>query len=148
MDIKERNKKYNEYISQKAPKSKNFPSLIYSFIVGGTICCVGQGFYDLYQFLMPTLTDMQLTTWMLVTLIFLSCFLTALGVYDRIGTFAGAGSIIPITGFANSIASPALEFKKEGLIFGLCVKMFTVAGPVIVMGTVSSVIVGIIYLFL
>lgn len=148
MDIKERNKKYNEYVSQKAPKSKNFPSLIYSFIVGGTICCIGQGFYDLYQFLMPTLTDMQLTTWMLVTLIFLSCFLTALGVYDRIGTFAGAGSIIPITGFANSIASPALEFKKEGLIFGLCVKMFTVAGPVIVMGTVSSVIVGIIYLFL
>lgn len=148
MDIKERNKKYNEYISKKAPKSKNFPSLIYSFIVGGTICCIGQGFYDLYQFLMPTLTDMQLTTWMLVSLIFLSCFLTALGVYDRIGTFAGAGSIIPITGFANSIASPALEFKKEGLIFGLCVKMFTVAGPVIVMGTVSSVIVGIIYLFL
>lgn len=148
MDIKERNKKYNEYISQKAPKSKNFPSLLYSFLVGGFICCVGQGFYDLYQYLMPTLTDMQLTTWMLVSLIFLSCFLTALGVYDRIGTFAGAGSIIPITGFANSIASPALEFKKEGLIFGLCVKMFTVAGPVIVMGTVSSVIVGIIYLFL
>ena len=148
MDIKERNKKYNEYISAKAPKSKNFPSLIYSFLVGGTICCIGQGFYDLLQYLMPTLTDMQLTTWMLVCLIFLSCFLTALGVYDRIGTFAGAGSIIPITGFANSIASPALEFKKEGLIFGLCVKMFTVAGPVIVMGTVSSVIVGIIYLFL
>lgn len=148
MDIKERNKKYNEYISQKAPKSKNFPSLLYSFLVGGFICCIGQGFYDLYQYLMPTLTDMQLTTWMLVSLIFLSCFLTALGVYDRIGTFAGAGSIIPITGFANSIASPALEFKKEGLIFGLCVKMFTVAGPVIVMGTVSSVIVGIIYLFL
>lgn len=148
MDIKERNSKYNEYVSQKSPKSKQFPSLIYSFLVGGLICCIGQGFYDLLQYFFPSLTDMQLTTWMLVFLIFLSTFLTGLGVYDNIGTFAGAGSIIPITGFANSIASPALEYKKEGLIFGLCVKMFTVAGPVIVMGTVSSIIVGIIYLFL
>ena len=148
MDLKERNKKYNEYVSLKAPKSKSFPSLLYAFLVGGLICCIGQGFYDLLQYLFPHLTDMQLTTYMLVILIFLSCLLTALGVYDNIGTFAGAGSIIPITGFANSIASPALEYKKEGLIFGLCVKMFTVAGPVIVIGTVASIFVGIIYLFL
>ena len=148
MDIKERNQKYNEYVNHKSPKSKNFPSLFYAFLVGGIICCIGQGFYDLLAYFYPNLTDMQLTTYMLVILIFLSTFLTALGVYDNIGTYAGAGSIIPITGFANSIASPALEFKKEGLIFGLCVKMFTVAGPVIVMGTVGSVIVGLIYLFI
>ena len=87
-------------------------------------------------------------TWMLIILIFIASFLTGLGVYDRIGVFAGAGSIVPITGFSNSISSPAIEFKKEGIIFGLCVKMFTVAGPVIVNGTIISIIVGIIYLFL
>ncbi len=148
MNIQERNKRYNEYVSKKSPQSKKFPSLIKAFIVGGIICCVGQVFYDLLAYLNPTLTDMQLTTYMLVILIFLSTFLTSIGVYDNIGTFAGAGSIIPITGFANSIASPALEYKKEGLILGLCVKMFTVAGPVIVMGTVGSIIVGIIYFFI
>lgn len=148
MEIKERNKKYNEYVKHKSPKSKKFPSLFYAFIVGGIICCIGQGIYDLLAYLFPMLTDMQLTTYMLVILIFLATFLTGLGVYDNIGTIAGAGSIIPITGFANSIASPALEYKKEGLIFGLCVKMFTIAGPVIVMGIVGSIIVGLFYVFL
>ena len=95
-----------------------------------------------------TMTVEEATTWMLIILIFLASFLTGLGVYDRIGVFAGAGSIVPITGFSNSIASPAIEFKKEGIIFGLCVKMFTVAGPVIVNGLAISVIVGIIYLFI
>lgn len=148
MDIKERNKKYNEYVKHKSPKSRNFPSLFYAFIVGGIICCIGQGIYDLLAYFFPMLTDMQLTTYMQVILIFIATFLTGIGVYDNIGTFAGAGSIIPITGFANSIASPALEYKKEGLIFGLCVKMFTIAGPVIVMGIVGSIFVGLIYLFL
>ncbi len=148
MNIEERNKKYNEYVSKKSPQSKKWPSLFNAFWVGGLICCIGQGFYDLMAYLNPTLTDMQLTTYMLVILIFLTTFLTAIGVYDRIGAFAGAGSIIPITGFANSIASPALEYKREGLVLGLCVKMFTVAGPVIVFGTVGSIIVGIIYFFI
>ena len=148
MNIEERNKKYNEYVSKKSPQSRKFPSLFNAFWVGGLICCIGQGFYDLLAYFYPTLTDMQLTTYMLVILIFLATLLTGLGLFDRIGNFAGAGTIIPITGFANSIASPALEFKKEGLILGLCVKMFTVAGPVIVIGTVSSIIVGIIYYFI
>lgn len=148
MNIEERNKKFNEYVSKKSPQSKKWPSLFNAFWVGGLICCIGQGFYDLMAYLNPTLTDMQLTTYMLVILIFLTTFLTAIGVYDRIGAFAGAGSIIPITGFANSIASPALEYKREGLVLGLCVKMFTVAGPVIVFGTVGSIIVGIIYFFI
>jgi len=147
MDIKERNKKYNEYVNHKSPKSKNFPSLFYAFLIGGLICCIGQGIYDLLAYFFPMLTDMQLTTYMQVILIFIATLLTGLGLYDNIGTFAGAGSIIPITGFANSIASPALEYKKEGLIFGLCVKMFTIAGPVIVMGIVGSVIVGLFYIF-
>lgn len=145
MDIKERNKKYNEYVKHKSPKSKNFPSLFYAFLVGGIICCIGQGISDLLAYFFPVLTEMQLTTYMQVILIFLATLLTGLGVYDNIGTYAGAGSIIPITGFANSIASPALEYKKEGLIFGLCVKMFTIAGPVIVMGIVGSTIVGLLY---
>ena len=148
MDNKERNKKYNEYVKKKSPKSKKFPSLFNAFLVGGIICCIGQGIYDILSISFPMLTDIQLTTYMQIILIFLATFLTALGLYDNIGTFAGAGSVIPITGFANSIASPALEYKKEGLIFGLCVKMFTIAGPVIVMGIVASTIVGIIYLFI
>ena len=87
----------------------------------------------------------EATAWMLIVLIFIASFLTGLGVYDRIGVFAGAGSIVPITGFSNSVTSPAIEFKKEGIIFGLCVKMFTVAGPVIVNGLAISVIIGLIY---
>lgn len=148
MDIKERNKKYNEYVEAKTPKTKNWPTLFYSFLVGGFICCLGQGIYDIMQHFFPSMTDTELSAWMLVVLIFIACLLTGLGVYDRIGTFAGAGSIVPITGFANSVCSPALEYKKEGIIFGLCVKMFTVAGPVIVCGIVASVVIGIIYLFI
>jgi len=96
--------------------------------------------------LFPTMSQESAATWMLIILIFLASLLTGLGIYDRIGVFAGGGSIVPITGFSNSITSPAIEFKKEGLIFGLCVKMFSVAGPVIVNGTIISIIVGLIYL--
>lgn len=145
---KMRNQKYSEYVEAKSPKTKNFPTLIHSFWVGGLICCIGQGFYDLLSYFFPTMTDTELSAWMLVILIFITCFLTALGVFDKIGNFAGAGTIVPITGFANSIASPALEYKKEGIIFGVCSKMFIVAGPVIVCGIVASVIVGLIYMFI
>lgn len=148
MDSKERNKKYNEYLEKKIPQTKQFPTLIFAFLVGGLICCLGQGIMDILMLIFKTMTVEEATTWMLIILIFLASFLTGLGVYDRIGVFAGAGSIVPITGFSNSIASPAIEFKKEGIIFGLCVKMFTVAGPVIVNGLAISVIVGIIYLFI
>ena len=91
----------------------------------------------------------QQTAWgyTLIVLIFLASFLTGIGVYDKIGKFAGGGSIVPITGFSNSISSAALEFKNEGIIYGMCVKMFTIAGPVIVFGVVASIVVGIIYLF-
>lgn len=148
MNIQERNKKYNAYVDSKKPQTKNFPTLLYAFIVGGIICMIGQGIQDGLMAIFPTMSIEAAGGWMLIILIFISSFLTGLGVYDRIGVFAGAGSIVPITGFSNSITSPAIEFKKEGIIFGLCVKMFSVAGPVIVNGTVISIIVGIIYLFL
>ncbi len=148
MDPIERNKKYNAYVDAKKPQTKNFPTLIYAYLVGGFICMIGQGIQDALLAIFPTMSTESAGAWMLIILIFLASFLTAIGVYDRIGVFAGAGSIVPITGFSNSITSPAMEFKKEGIIFGLCVKMFTVAGPVIVNGLAISVIVGIIYLFL
>ena len=148
MNIEERNKKYNAYVDSKKPLTKNFPTLIYAYLVGGFICIVGQVILDSLLNIFPTMSLEEANTWMLIVLIFIASFLTGIGVYDRIGVFAGAGSIVPITGFSNSICSPAVEFKKEGIIFGLCVKMFSVAGPVIVNGTVISIIVGFIYLFL
>lgn len=148
MNVDERNKKYNQYVEAKKPKTKNFPTLIYAYIVGGVICMIGQGIQDILLALFPSMSVDSAVAWMLIILIFIASFLTGIGVYDRIGVFAGGGSIVPITGFSNSITSPAMEFKKEGIIFGLCVKMFTVAGPVIVNGVLISVIVGLIYLFL
>lgn len=144
-EIKE---KYNSYVQAKIPITKPFPTLLWAFLVGGIICCIGQGVYDALGYFFPEFTKDILRAYTLMSMIFLGSTLTALGLYDKIGCFAGAGSIIPITGFANSITSPALEFKTEGWIFGLCVKMFTIAGPVIVNGIVASILVGIVYLFI
>jgi len=138
---------YNEYVKAKMPKTKPFPTLLWAFVIGGLICCLGQGISDGLTALFPQLTKDIISTYTLIILIFLSTLFTGFGLYDKLGAFAGAGSIIPITGFANSIASPAIEFKTEGWIFGMCVKMFSIAGPVIVNGVASSLIVGIIYLF-
>lgn len=148
MNVKERNEKYNKYVDSKKPQTRNFPTLIYAYLVGGIICMLGQGILDLLLYLFPTMSVDSATAWMLIMLIIIASFLTGIGVYDRIGVFAGAGSIVPITGFSNSITSPAMEFKKEGIIFGMCVKMFSVAGPVIVNGVAVSVLIGLIYLFL
>lgn len=148
MDEKLRNENYNKYIKQKIPKTKPWPTLFNSFWVGGVICLVGQGVNELLSLIWPNIDQTTQWTYVLIVLIFLASLLTGLGVYDKIGAFAGAGSIVPITGFSNSVTSPAIEFKHEGIIFGICVKMFTVAGPVIVSGVVSSIIVGFIYLFI
>lgn len=148
MDDIELHEKYNKYVAEKIPKTKNFPTLIYAFIVGGIICMIGQGISDGLRAIFPSMSLEHASAWMLIILIFLASFLTAIGWYDRIGVFAGAGSIVPITGFSNSITSPAVEFKREGIIFGLCVKMFTVAGPVIVNGVAISILIGLIYLFI
>ncbi len=139
------NQAYNEYVEARIPKTKPFPSLFNAFWVGGLICLLGQGINDLIIYLFPMMSEQSAWAWTLVALIGIASFLTAVGVYDKIGKFAGGGSIVPITGFSNSITSPALEFKHEGVIYGTCVKMFSIAGPVIVTGIVSSVVVGIVY---
>ena len=148
MNDQQRNKKYNEYVEAKIPKTRPWPSLFNAFWVGGLICVLGQAINDGLLALFPNLAEQSAWGYTLIILIFIASFLTGIGIFDDIGKFAGAGTLIPITGFSNSICSPAIEFKREGIIFGLCVKMFSVAGPVIVNGTVISIIVGIVYLFL
>lgn len=146
MDRQERNKEYLDYVSEKAPKTKAPKSLFWAFVIGGLICCLGQFIADSIKILFPALYQTEINTWMLIILIFIAILFTGIGIWDRVGYLGGAGAFIPITGFANSIASPSIEFKKEGLIFGLCVKMFAVAGPIIVSGIVISVIAGLLYL--
>ncbi len=148
MNKNERNERYNAYVESKIPKTHNFPSLLYAFLIGGLICVLGQTIKDSLLAIFDTMTPQDAGTWALIGLIFLASLLTGLGVFDDIGAIAGAGTIVPITGFSNSIASPALEFKKEGIIFGMCSKMFIVAGPVIVNGVVASIIVGLVYLII
>lgn len=137
---------YQSTIDQFSPKNEVFKNCCKAFVVGGIICTIGEAFANGYVFLGFSEPDAQ--TLATITLIFLSAVLTALNVYDKIGNFAGAGSIIPITGFANSMVSSAMEFKKEGYVMGMGAKLFSVAGPVIVFGTISSVVVGIIYYFI
>lgn len=145
MEDKQRNEAYNKYVKAKIPKTKAWPSLFNSFWVGGLICVIGQGVNDLIKLIFPQMSQQSSWAWTLIILIFLASFLTGIGVYDQIGKFAGGGSIVPITGFSNSITSPSIEFKNEGIVYGICVKMFTIAGPVIVFGTVASILVGVIY---
>jgi stage V sporulation protein AC len=138
------NKKYIEYVSSITPKTNEKRSLFRAFWVGGTICVIGQLIRYLLEFFLGLYGD-ALASVTSIILIFLGSLLTGLGVYDRIGKYAGGGSIVPITGFANSVVSPAMEFKTEGYIYGLAAKMFTIAGPIIVFGVSGSVLVGIIY---
>ncbi len=145
MNELKRNQHYNAYVEAKLPKTHFISSLAKAFFVGGIICVFGQLFFDLYSYFFPNLSENEISACMLITIIVITQFLTAIGVYDKIGAFGGAGSVIPITGYANSMCSPALEFKREGIIYGICVKIFTIAGPVIVIGIVGSVIVGLIY---
>ncbi|MBR4408077.1 MAG: SpoVA/SpoVAEb family sporulation membrane protein [Clostridia bacterium] len=148
MHYRKRNEMYNQYVNGKIPKTSEWPSLFNSFWVGGLICIIGQGINDIILELMPTLAEQTAWAYTLIILIFIGSFLTGIGVYDRIGKFAGGGSIVPITGFSNSITSPALDFRSEGIVFGMCVKMFSIAGPVIVIGFVASTLVGLLYLII
>ena len=141
------NQNYLDYVRSFAAPTKHFHNCLRAFTVGGGICCAGQ-FIRVMLENWAHLSGDELAGAVSVVLIFLGCLLTGLGVYDRIGKAAGAGSIVPITGFANSVASPALEFKAEGLVTGLAAKMFVVAGPIIVYGVLSGAAVGLIYYFL
>ncbi|NLJ98530.1 MAG: stage V sporulation protein AC [Tissierellia bacterium] len=140
------NKEYQKYVEQKIPKPTYAKNMLFAFIVGGLICVFGQIIGNILS--NYGLNKEKVAAGTSIILVFLGAFLTGLGVYDKIGKIGGAGAAIPITGFANSIVSPAMEFKKEGFIFGVASKMFNIAGPVLVYGVGSSVIVGILYLIL
>lgn len=136
---------YDQMVKQASPNSKIGTNILKAFFVGGIICVIGELFSKGYEMLPFNFNKEEISMATSITMVFLGAFLTALGVYSKIGKFAGAGSIIPITGFSNSVASPSMEFNSEGIITGTCVKVFTLAGPVIVFGMVSSVIYGIIF---
>jgi len=138
------NKEYKELYEKKKPKENIFFKCIKAFIVGGIICIIGQGINDLLIKVVNMPRD-SADAYTSIILVLAAGILTGLGVYDEIGKFAGAGSVVPITGFANSVISPAMEFKKEGLIFGTTAKIFIIAGPVIVYGLLSSFVCGLIY---
>ena len=135
-------KDYQEYVNRKSPNSPILKNCFNSFWTGGLICTIGQIIMEICKF--NGLDQTASGTIVSISLIFLSAFLTAINIFNRIGKFAGAGSLVPITGFANSIVSPAIEYKSEGYVMGVGAKMFTVAGPVLVYGISTSVIVGII----
>lgn len=145
LNEQQRNKAYNKYVNAKIPKTRPWPTLFNSFWVGGLICVLGQGINDLLLYIFPNISEQSAWAYTLIILIFIASLLTGIGVYDKLGKFAGGGTIVPITGFSNSITSPSVEFKSEGIVYGICVKMFTIAGPVIVFGILSSALVGLIY---
>lgn len=136
-------RQYGKLVQQISPKSPIGKDCLLAFIVGGGICTLGQLFANWYQMLELSKDDAYMAASM--SLVVLSALLTGLSLYDNLAKYAGAGTLVPITGFANSIAAPAVEYKTEGFILGVGAKMFTIAGPVIVYGTVASVAYGIIY---
>lgn len=138
---------YARLVQRLAPKSEMGVGLLRSFWVGGVICMIGQAIMDVYTRVL-LLGAQSAATATSITLVFLSALLTGIGVYDKIGKYAGAGSIVPITGFANSVVSPAMEFRREGLVMGVGAKLFTLAGPVLVYGISGSIIVGLITFFM
>lgn len=140
------NSNYLNYVKSQDPPTRHFKNCLAAFGVGGFICSIGQFIRFMLEYVGLSGDELAGTT--SIILIFLGCLLTGIGVYDRIGRYAGAGSIVPITGFANSVTSPAIEFKTEGWIYGMAAKMFTVAGAIIVFGVFSGVIVGLIYYFI
>ena len=135
-------KEYNEYVKQKSPNSPIIKDCFNAFWVGGLICSIGQIILDFCKY--KGMEETLASTTVSISLIAISAILTGLNLFNKVGKFAGAGSLIPITGFANSIVSPAIEYKSEGYVMGVGGKMFTVAGPVLVYGISTSVIIGII----
>lgn len=139
----QKEKDYQRCVNEKMPKSKTFLQCVRAFISGGIICCIGQLIHDFAK-LVLNFSESNVAAFTAIVLVFLGATLTGIGVYDNIGSWAGAGSVVPITGFANSIVSPAMEFKREGYVLGLGAKMFSIAGPVLVYGISASVLVGLI----
>ena len=144
MDINE--KEYKEYCKKHAKSSPLLKDTFMAFLFGGLICTFAEGLFELYLYL--GIEEETVKTLVPVTLIFLSSLATGTGIYDDLAKIAGAGTLVPITGFANAIVSPAIDDKSEGMIMGVGAKLFTIAGPVIVYGVLSSVIYGLIYWFI
>ncbi len=138
-----REEKYNEYVKENTPKKSWFFNLCKAFVVGGAICTLGQLLINLYM--MSGMDKETANLYNTVSLVFLSILFTGFNIYQKLGNYAGAGTLVPITGFANSVAAPAIEFKEEGQVFGIGSKIFTIAGPVILYGIFCSWILGILY---
>ena len=134
---------YSKYCDARAKKSPLMSDALKAYLIGGLICTFGQGLTEIYTFL--NINADTVKTLVPVTLIFIASILTGIGVFDNIAKFAGAGTLVPITGFSNAVVSTALDSKGEGLVLGVGAKMFTIAGPVIVYGTVASVVYGVVY---
>lgn len=134
------NKDYQEFVAEKIPKPTYLRNIILAFLVGGAICTIGE--FIMNYLSSRGLDEESVSSATSIIMVFLGALLTGLGLYDQIGKFGGAGASVPITGFANSIVAPAMEFKREGFIFGVASKMFVIAGPVLVYGVSSSIIVG------
>ncbi len=141
-----RNENYNKYVKQVTPKFSTAKNVFMAFLVGGIICTIGQALTNYYFSLS---SDMELSkSYTTLSLVFLSILLTGIGWYQKLAKVGGAGTLVPITGFANSVAAPAVEYKKEGQVFGIGCKIFTIAGPVILYGIFSSWLLGLIYYIL
>lgn len=144
--IKNRNERYNKYVKSVTPLSSTVKSLFHAFLMGGTICLIGQLISEIYHFFLPNLDLKMVASYTSSTLISIAILLTGLGWYDILARAGGAGAFLPITGFANAMSSASMEFKTEGLIFGTSVKLFSVVGPVVVNGVVWSTVAGIVRL--
>ena len=140
------NQDYGKLVNEKSKPSPMGKNIVWAFLVGGAICTIGQGLMNLYQ--KYGLDKEQAGTAVSVTLIFAAALLTGLGLFDKLAKHAGAGTLVPITGFANAVVSPAIDFKSEGFVTGMAAKMFTVAGPVIVFGVAASVVYGVVLMLL
>ena len=137
------NKQYDRLVKKASKSSPKFKDFVFAYIIGGFICVIGQLFKELYISL--NLSEEEVTMLVPITLVFIAALLTGLGIFDKIAKHAGAGTLVPITGFANAVVSPAIEFKTEGWVLGLGANIFKIAGPVIAYGTIASVIYGLIY---
>lgn len=140
-------KEYNQYVKQVTPTHSLVKNCFHAFWIGGLICVIGQLFFHLFQTNLD-LNKEDASTYVTITLVLLSIILTGFNIYPKIAKLGGAGTLVPITGFANSVAAPCIEFQKEGQVFGIGVKVFTIAGPVILYGIFSSFVLGFIYYIL
>ncbi len=140
-------KTYVKYAEARAPKSPLGVDCVKAFLIGGTICAMGEGISALWG-LIPSLSEEDVGTLTSVSLVFLAVLLTGLGIFDRIAKHAGAGTLVPITGFANAVASPAIDSRAEGLVLGVGAKIFTVAGPVLLYGTLAGAVYGVFWYFI